>query len=147
MKSIYTISRSIPIWGTIGCVFFGYVILGYVGLLDPILFPALRREGDIEWNLVLLFLLFMFGCILLITLVRLRVQVSDEGVHYKGLLSAVMLRWDQVIRIEVQRRTQATVLVSHKRRIRVDWIFGNCRRFKEEVRGYANMKAIEWIEQ
>ena len=143
----YRICPLIPLIGIVAIAFCAYVILYNTGLVRVCLFPKivdfhLSNEGVVP----VLGVLFV-GAVFLITLGRVKVEVTEHGIRYRGLVSSSYIRWCDLTRVTSPKRIPTLDLWTDKEHLSIGNYFAREAELKnlivKHVRTHAPDVVIE----
>ncbi len=129
----YRMVLGVPALGFVTIAGVVYAVLSSAGVTDYKLFSKLNTF-DLQDKGILLFLaLWCAGGILLVGLGRVRVVITDEGIHYRGIVRSRYIRWSEVTCLHPGGRPKSVYLRSESSLIEIPDLFRHQKELSDTI--------------
>jgi hypothetical protein len=110
-----------PALGFAGIAMAGYVFLYSTGVIDFKLTSKVDAFDVQDVRAWIFLALWLAGSVFLVIFGHTRVDITDEGIHYRGVVRSIYIRWSEVTCLHPRGPRNSVRLRSDNRVIELDW--------------------------
>ena len=99
LRKTYHTAYYVPVLGLCGVFLFGYLALYAAGVVNVQVLRNVQQPDEVQSGIVFFFVIAALASGYLVLLLRVRVRVANDGLHYRGILRSVYIAWSDVVRV------------------------------------------------
>lgn len=141
----YRVVLAIPVLGLLGIVFWGYVVLYATGVIEWKLFSKVETFELQDKAILFFHALFFAGCIFLVGLGRVKVNITNEGINYHGIVRSRYIRWSEVKRLTPAGPRRSVHVWSETRNIEIPDMFRHQKELRDTILKYVRANAPDAV--